>query len=315
NQLSNKATLGMVSTHDLELGELYRENPTVKNYHFKEYYKNNKIFSSANSINWGRLVPQVVYYISAYCDMVKNEEIAFGDKINIVVPTGNFGNILAAYYAKKMGLPVNKFICASNQNNVLTDFINTGEYNKNRDFYQTISPSMDILVSSNLERLLFDLCGEDDSLINKWFSDLKANGSYKVSDEVKSALQDNFYAGFCDDCDTKKTIYDIFNKYSYLIDTHTAVALKVYNDYVKKFADETKTIVASTASPYKFANSVLSSLNYENEKNPMEKLCEISGLEIPQNLSNLENMPILFDTVIDKNEILDFVKKYIGVVC
>jgi threonine synthase len=168
--------------------------------------KNNMIFSSANSINWGRLLPQIVYYISAYCDLVNSKKINLGDKINIVVPTGNFGNILAAYYASCMGMPVNKFICASNSNNVLTDFINTGVYDKNRKFYATASPSMDILVSSNLERLLYKFSGNDDKTVAQWMSKLKSEGKYQVTDEVKKEITDNFFGGYCDDVDTKKTI-------------------------------------------------------------------------------------------------------------
>ena len=189
--------------------------------------KNNMLFSSANSINWGRLLPQIVYYISAYCDMVNSGKINMGDKINIVVPTGNFGNILAAYYGFCMGMPVNKFICASNSNNVLTDFIGTGTYDKNRDFYTTVSPSMDILVSSNLERLLYKLSGNDDKKTAKWISELKTTGKYTVDDEVKSQIQKLFYGGCCDDEKTKETIGKMYKENNYLCDTHTAVAVNV----------------------------------------------------------------------------------------
>ncbi|MDE5936781.1 MAG: threonine synthase, partial [Ruminococcus sp.] len=177
------------------------------------------MFSSANSINWGRLVPQIVYYISAYAELVKDGEISLGDKINIVVPTGNFGNILAAYYAKHMGVPVNKLICASNINNVLTDFINTGIYDRNRQFYATVSPSMDILISSNLERLLYIMTGKDDALIKEWFGKLASEGRYEVSDDIKAKLSDEFWAGCCDDEQTKATIHEIYGKYSYTCDT------------------------------------------------------------------------------------------------
>ena len=179
------------------------------------YKRQGKLFSSANSINWGRLVPQIVYYISAYADLIQNEEIKPGDKVNICVPTGNFGNILAAYYAKQMGLPVGKLICASNRNKILTDFINTGVYDKNRDFYATISPSMDILISSNLERLLFDLCGRNDRQINEWYDALAQTGKFEVSAAVREKLQSDFYAGFCDDDQTKETIRDTFQTVSY----------------------------------------------------------------------------------------------------
>jgi threonine synthase len=179
-------------------------------------------FSSANSINWGRLVPQVVYYISSYVTLAKNGEINYGDEINVVVPTGNFGNILAAYYAKHMGVPIKKLICASNINNVLTDFIRTGIYDRNRKFYATTSPSMDILISSNLERLLYLLTNENDAKIRDWFSQLSKTGKYEVDDEVKKILTDEFYAGFCDDNGTKDTIKSIFEKYSYTCDTHSS---------------------------------------------------------------------------------------------
>jgi len=189
------------------------------------------MFSSANSINWGRLVPQVVYYISSYAELVKDGEIEAGDKINIVVPTGNFGNILAAYYAKHMGIPVNKLICASNINNVLTDFIKTGIYDRNRQFYATCSPSMDILISSNLERLLYLMSGKNDAVIREWFGKLSSEGRYEVSDDIKAKLSEEFYGGFCDDELTKTVISEIYEKYSYTCDTHTAVAVKVYEDY------------------------------------------------------------------------------------
>ncbi|MDE6150307.1 MAG: threonine synthase, partial [Ruminococcus sp.] len=196
-----------------------------------ELDKNGMMFSSANSINWGRLAPQIIYYISSYAQLVKDGEIGLGDKINIVVPTGNFGNILAGFYAKKMGIPVNKLICASNANNVLTDFIRTGVYNRNRPFHTTISPSMDILISSNLERLLYHLSGENDAQIREWFGALASEGKYEVSNSVKEMLKDEFYAGCCDDIQTKECIKEIYDKYSYTCDTHTAVAVKVYEDY------------------------------------------------------------------------------------
>ncbi|MBO5104404.1 MAG: threonine synthase, partial [Ruminococcus sp.] len=222
----------------------------------KQLDEKGMMFSSANSINWGRLVPQIVYYVSSYAELVKDGEIELGDKINIVVPTGNFGNILAAYYAKHMGVPVNKLICASNINNVLTDFINTGVYDRNRKFYATVSPSMDILISSNLERLLYLLTDRNDSVIKEWFGKLSAEGRYEVSDEIKAKISEEFFAGFCDDVQTKNTIHEIYEKYSYTCDTHTAVAVKVYEDYKKLTGDTTKTVIASTASPYKFSNAV-----------------------------------------------------------
>jgi threonine synthase len=198
-------------------------------------------FSSANSINWGRLVPQIVYYFSAYTDMVNNGEIAVGDKINFVVPTGNFGNILAGYYAMKMGLPVNKLICASNENNVLTEFINTGIYNRNRVFKRTISPSMDILISSNLERLLFEITGHDAEAVSKWMDILKKDGKYTVPSSLKKEISEIFWAGYTNDDETLKTIEFIYREYDYLIDTHTAVAIDVYDKYVISTGDITNT--------------------------------------------------------------------------
>lgn len=276
---------------------------------------NGKAFSSANSINWGRLVPQIVYYISAYCDLLQNEEIELGDEINVVVPTGNFGNILAAYYAKKMGVPLAKLICASNENKVLTDFINTGKYDRNRDFKATISPSMDILISSNLERLLFDLAGNDDKLINEWFSALNMDGVYTVSGEVKQKLSEIFYGGYCDDTQTKATIKKIFDEYSYLCDTHTAVAVKVYEDYKKATGDNTKTLIASTANPYKFTDSVLGAVSSDvptDEYKQIDKLFEVSGLEIPQALSSLEKSQVRFSSSIEKQQIKQQVLDILG---
>ena len=240
------------------------------------FEKNNLVFSSANSINWGRLAPQIVYYVSAYCDMVNSGAVNFGDKINIVVPTGNFGNILAAYFAKEMGLPVNKLICASNANKVLTDFIETGIYDRNRDFYTTVSPSMDILISSNLERLLYLLNGNNDEEIVDWQNKLFSVGEYKVNGEVLAKIKDSFVGGFCDDVATRNIIKETYDKYGYLIDTHTAVAFKVYEEYVEKTGDNTKTVIASTASPYKFAPSVLAALNQELSDDDFENLEKLS---------------------------------------
>ncbi len=268
---------------------------------------NGKMFSSANSINWGRLVPQIVYYISAYADLVKNEEIKLGDLVNVCVPTGNFGNILAAYYAKKMGVPFDKLICASNENKVLTDFINTGVYDKNREFKTTISPSMDILISSNLERLLFDLSDNDDILIKEWYKSLNEQGKYEVSDSVKAKLQENFFGGYCDDAQTKETIAKVFNKYSYLCDTHTAVAVKVYEDYRNKTGDEKKVIIASTANPYKFAGNVLSAikeLTSDDEYSQIDELRNLSGLELPIELADLKHSEIRFDKSDIKQEVM-----------
>lgn len=279
--------------------------------------ENGLMFSSANSINWGRLAPQIIYYVSSYAQLVFDKEIELGEKINIVVPTGNFGNILAAYYAKKMGIPVNKLICASNSNNVLTDFLNTGVYDRNRKFYTTISPSMDILISSNLERLLYHICGEDDSQIREWFTALSENGRYEVSDTVKNILKEEFCAGYCDDIQTKACIKEQYDKYSYTCDTHTAVAVKVYEDYKAKTGDETKTVIASTASPYKFSNSVLEALGeFDSEMDEFElvdKLFETSKLEIPASLAELKDKEIRFKDTIDKTDMKNFVLKTLDI--
>ena len=274
------------------------------------------IFSSANSINWGRLLPQVVYYLSTYAELVKAGEIQLGEAINVVVPTGNFGNILAAYYAKKMGLPVNKLICASNANNVLTDFLTTGVYDRNRAFYATTSPSMDILISSNLERLLYDLCGRDDATIRDWFGQLGNTGRYEVSQDVKDQIKELFWAGCCDDEGTKQTIGDTFRKDHYLCDTHTAVAVNVYRQYKETTGDETKTVIASTASPYKFASSVLGAITDnipEDEYAQIDELNRISGLPVPKALAELKNKPVRFTGSIEKSEMEETVLKLLGI--
>ena len=274
------------------------------------------MFSSANSINWGRLAPQIIYYVSTYAQLAEDGEIKPGDKINIVVPTGNFGNILAGYYAKKMGVPVNKLICASNANNVLTDFIRTGIYDRNRPFHTTISPSMDILISSNLERLLYHLCGENDAQIREWFGALAQSGRYEVTDEVKAVLKDEFYAGCCDDAQTKSCIKEIYDKYSYTCDTHTAVAVKVYEDYKAATGDTTKTVIASTASPYKFSGSVLEAIGADTHADEfalVEKLNEASRLPVPSSLAALKNKEIRFSETVDKSEMKDYVFKTLGI--
>lgn len=270
--------------------------------------QNNMLFSSANSINWGRLAPQIVYYVSAYCDLLTRED--FNGDFNIVVPTGNFGNILAAYYAKKMGVPVNKLICASNTNNVLTDFINTGTYNRNRDFYTTISPSMDILISSNLERMLFELCGNNDTEVAAIQADLANKGSFTVSDEIKAQMNKLFWGGCCDDADTLATIGKYFGEYGYLCDTHTAVALNVYEQYVKETGDDRPTVIASTASPYKFAKSVLSAVSEktaDDEFGTVRLLAEVTNTEIPAPIEALENATVRFKEICEKDNMLNAV--------
>lgn len=279
---------------------------------------NNMLFSSANSINWGRLLPQIVYYVSAYCDMVNSGKIAFGDEINVVVPTGNFGNILASYYASLMGLPIKKFICASNANNVLTDFIKTGVYDRNRHFYTTMSPSMDILVSSNLERLLYKLSGNSDTSVKEWMSSLKTNGKYEVTDEVKAVINDKFYGGYCDDKATQATISKLFNDNGYLCDTHTAVAVNVYEQYVDETGDSTPTVIASTASPYKFSKSVLQAVAPdaelpENEFDMVDKLNEISKMPVPVPLAGLKNKASRFFDVVAVDKMQDYVISALGI--
>ena len=277
---------------------------------------NGMMFSSANSINWGRLVPQVVYYVSSYAELVKQGEIEQGEKINIVVPTGNFGNILAAYYAKHMGIPVNKLICASNINNVLTDFINTGVYDRNRAFHATVSPSMDILISSNLERLLYIMTGENDELIRDWFGKLASEGRYEVTDDVKAKLLDEFAAGFCDDEQTKATIGEIYREYSYTCDTHTAVAVKVYSDYKAATGDTTKSVIASTASPYKFSAAVLEALEGKtsdiDEYAKVDRIAELSDIPVPAALAGLREKPERFSDVITREEQEQYVLRALG---
>ena len=252
------------------------------------------MFSSANSINWGRLVPQIVYYVSAYCDMLSKGKIKMGNEINVVVPTGNFGNILAAYYAKEMGVPIKKLICASNSNDVLTEFLKTGVYNRVRDFYTTISPSMDILISSNLERLLFLLSSMDDVKVNAWMKELKESGKYRVGDEVLSKIKAVFEAGCCNDEKTKATIAEVFEEKKYLCDTHTAVAVAVYEDYIAQSGDSTPTVIASTANPFKFSASVLDAVRPGmtegmNEFDMVLGLHVETGADCPPQLANLKD--------------------------
>lgn len=259
--------------------------------------ENGMRFSSANSINWGRLVPQIVYYISAYCDLLAQGKVEAGESINVVVPTGNFGNILACYYAKRMGLPVNKLICASNRNRILTDFFETGVYDCNRPFYTTTSPSMDILVSSNLERLLYHLCGNNSDEIAQLMSSLKTDKKYVVSDTVRMAVQQQFVGGSADDAKVAETIKTIFEQSSYLCDTHTAVAMAVYDDYRQSTEDDTPTVIASTASPFKFAPAILEALGAELADAPYDQLADlqaVTGWQTPQPLGFLRDKVIRF---------------------
>ncbi len=267
----------------------------------------NTFLSSANSINWGRLVPQIAYYFSAYADMVKSGEIKLGDKINVVVPTGNFGNIFAGHLARVMGLPVDKFICASNKNSVLTDFIENGVYDKNREFFTTVSPSMDILVSSNVERMLSLLSSS--STVSEYMTALKSEGKYTLSESEKKELKSGFSAGYTTEEETYETIKKIFDKYNYLLDTHTAVAMKC----ALEFGSMNKTLVVSTASPYKFASSVLEAIGGENGVEGVEapeKLEKFSGKEIPLPLVKLHEKRIRFNKSIDKNTMPDEVLSF-----
>ena len=271
--------------------------------------------SSANSINWGRILPQVVYYISAYCDLVRDGRIVMGDKVNFCVPTGNFGDILAAYYAKRMGLPVGKLICASNCNDVLTDFLRTGVYDRNRPFHTTMSPSMDILISSNLERLLFDLSGENDAEVRSYMDALAQSGRYEVSDAIKKALAEQYWGGFCDEAGTTAAIAKYYKDYGYLIDTHTAVAASVMEQYRAASGDKTPTVFVSTASPYKFCDSVLSAIGQTPAGDGVElldQLHDVTGTAVPRRLAALKGKARRFDLTCEKpgmdSVVLDFLK-------
>lgn len=269
----------------------------------EEIDKNGLFFSSANSINWGRLAPQIVYYVSAYCDMLNAGTIKMGDKINVTVPTGNFGNILAAYIAKKMELPIGKLVCASNCNNILTDFFTKGVYDRRRPFYTTTSPSMDILISSNLERLLYLAMGAEKC--KALMESLKDDGVYSVSEEQRAAFAVDFAAGYCSEQQTAETIKAYFDK-GYLCDPHTAVALYCADEYVKASGDKAPMLVASTASPYKFPQAVLKAIGKtlpEDDFNCLSLLKEASGVCPPANLSALQNKSVRFTQVIDKAEI------------
>ncbi len=267
--------------------------------------------SSANSINWGRLAPQIAYYVSAYCDMLNRGDIQMGDAINVCVPTGNFGNILAAYFAKQMGVPIAKLICASNENNVLTDFFrSSGTYDRNRPFHTTISPSMDILISSNLERLLFLVSGYNDAMVADLMKQLNETGKYSVPADVFETIGNQFEGGFCDDVQTKQTIAQLFDEKKYLADTHTAVAVKVYEDYRERTGDTTPTVIASTASPFKFCQSVISALGgtvSSDGTELLDQLHDMTGAPIPAPLAALSGLKPRFDLVIDRENILNTV--------
>ncbi|AXI26543.1 threonine synthase [Gemella sp. ND 6198] len=278
----------------------------------KQLLEKNIKLSSANSINIGRLIPQIVYYIVAYVDLIKEQKITVGEKINFIVPTGNFGNILAGYYAERIGLPINKLICASNSNNVLHDFLTTGIYNKNREFLKTISPSMDILISSNLERLIYYMSGCDNKYVDKLMEDLKETGCYKVNDDILRKITDKFQSGFADDNTTKKIIKDIYKKDGYLLDTHTAVAYKVLLDNPDK---EHINVVLSTASPYKFTESVYSAINGISDKDEFELMKELNKktqVSIPENLKDLDKKEIRHKDVIKKEDMKKYILEKLG---
>ena len=273
-------------------------------------------FSSANSINIGRLVPQVVYYVYAYAKLLQNEEIAEDEEINVVVPTGNFGNILAAYYAKNMGIPIAKLICASNENKVLYDFFQTGTYDRNREFVLTTSPSMDILISSNLERLIYKISGEDARKDTDLMTELKTKGSYAITGEMKANLAD-FAAGYATEEQVAKTIHDVYEDTGYVMDTHTAVAATVYKAYREDSKDDRKTVIASTASPYKFAGSVMSAIDpkYKGQDDfkLIEELQKVSGTELPNAIKEIMNAEIRHNTECDVDQMEQTVKNILGV--
>ena len=271
-------------------------------------------FSSANSINIGRLVPQVVYYVYAYANLVKNGEIADGEKINVTVPTGNFGNILAAFYAKQMGLPIAKLICASNENKVLFDFFRTGVYDRNRDFILTTSPSMDILISSNLERLIYRIAGNSEAADRELMQDLAKDGKYEITDAMKKELAD-FYGNYASEQETADAIAKLYSDTGYVIDTHTAVAAAVYGKYREETYDETKTVIASTASPYKFTSSVLAAIAPEYDTLPVleqvDKLSALANTEIPRAIEEIRTAPVLHTTECDVDQMPETVRAFL----
>lgn len=274
----------------------------------------NVVLSSANSINFGRLAPQITYYFSAYLDLVNSEEIKMGDKVDFVVPTGNFGNILAGYYAKLMGLPVGKLVCASNQNNVLTEFFTEGTYDVNREFFKTISPSMDILISSNLERLVFELSNRDSELTEKRMLELKNQGKYSISKEEQEKLSSEFFAGFCNEDDCLETIKDYFEEYGYVLDTHTAVAINVTEEYLDKENLNRPVVVLSTASPYKFAKDVLSAITGKADDDAFvcaKTLSKETAEPIPTQILELKHKEKRFSKVIDRNQTVESVFEFI----
>ena len=273
-------------------------------------------FSSANSINIGRLVPQIVYYVYSYAKLLANGEITEGEKVNVVVPTGNFGNILAAFYAKNMGVPINKLICASNENKVLFDFFETGTYNRNREFILTSSPSMDILISSNLERLIYRIAGNDADACKALMNALTQDGQYAITDNMKKQLVD-FIGGYASEENTKEAIKSLYDKTGYVIDTHTAVASYVCKQYKEQSQDTTKTIIASTASPFKFGRSVLNAIDSKydalSDFEQIDELAKVANVAIPKAIDEIRNAPVLHDHICEKDAMVDEVKKFLGI--
>lgn len=279
--------------------------------------ENGMQFSSANSINWGRLVPQIVYYVSAYVTMLEKGILTGGQGFAVTVPTGNFGNILAAWYAKQMGVPIRHLVCASNINNVLTDFIQTGVYDRNRDFHATVSPSMDILISSNLERLLYHMTGNDDAQIREWFGALKDSGRYEIPIELAHRIQAEFSAAYYDDAATKATIGAIFAENGYLSDTHTAVGIAAARDYTASAAEKLPMLVASTANPYKFSAAVLEAIggtvDADDEYAVLDALNQRSGMAIPKALAELKNKEVRFTDSVHREDMAEYVKVRLGI--
>lgn len=273
-------------------------------------------FSSANSINIGRLVPQIVYYVYAYVKLLKEEQIVSGEKINVVVPTGNFGNILAAFYAKQMGLPIDRMICASNENKVLYDFFTSGTYDRNREFVLTSSPSMDILISSNLERLIYRIAGNDPAKNKELMEALSQGGSYTITEEMREQLRD-FYGNYASELETAQTIHDLYESTGYVIDTHTAVASCVYQKYKEATKDDKVTVIASTASPYKFTRSVMNAIDSKYDAmgdfELVDRLSEISGVDVPRAIEEIRTAPVLHDHVCDKTQMKQTVKDFLGI--
>ena len=280
-----------------------------------ELAKSGYQFSSANSINIGRLVPQIVYYVYAYAMLYKNGEIKEGEKINVTVPTGNFGNILAAFYAKNMGLPIEKLICASNDKTVLYDFFTTGNYDRNRAFILTTSPSMDILISSNLERLIYRIAGDDAQKNRALMENLSKCGKYEITDSMKEQLKD-FYGNYATEEETARVIKNLYQDTGYVIDTHTAVAACVYEKYKADTKDETKTVIASTASPFKFTRSVMNAIDQRYDAmgdfELVDELSKIANVKVPKAIEEIRTAPVLHDIVVDAEDMPTIVKKLLN---